>query len=123
MKWIVPVSFVVIAAAASITVIFVKALKPTSGGAFLFFAVWLVLPYVIMSAVLIFLRRKGTTSVHWQVMAALVSIGGILFMADVIFWRPDAQGAIAVLMTPILQGGASALWLLVASWLSRNARA
>lgn len=123
MKWIVPITFVLIAAAACTTVIFVKALKPTSGGAFLFFAVWLVLPYAIMSAVLILLRRKGITSAHWHAVAALVSIGGILFMTDVIFWHPDAQGAIAVLMIPILQGGASALLLPVASWVSRNARA
>lgn len=123
MKWIAPITFVLIAVAACITVIFVKALKPTSGGAFLFFAVWLVLPYAIMSAVLIFLRRKGTVSAHWYVVAALVSLGGILFLADVIFWHPGAQGAIAVLMTPILQGGASALLLPVASWVSQHARA
>lgn len=122
MKWIVPIAFVLIAVAACITVIFVKALKPTSGGAFLFFAVWLALPYVILCTALISLRRTGTTSAHWHVVAALVSIGGILFMADVIIWHPDAQGAIAVLMTPILQGGASALLLPVASWVSRNAR-
>lgn len=53
MKWIAPITFVLIAVAACITVIFVKALKPTSTGAFLFFAVWLVLPYAIMSAALI----------------------------------------------------------------------
>jgi hypothetical protein len=38
-------------------------------------------------------------------------------------WHPDAQqGAIAVLMTPILQGGALALLLPVVWWVSRNAR-
>ena len=62
MKWIAPITFVLIAVAACITVIFVKALKPTSGGAFLFFAAWLVLPYAIMSAVLALLRRKGAAS-------------------------------------------------------------
>lgn len=122
MKWFVPFTFVLIAVAACITVFFVKALKPTSGGGFLFFVIWLVLPYAIMCARLILLRRNGSPSAHWYVVTVLVSIGGILFMADVIFWHPDAQGAIAVLMTPILQGGASALLLSVASWVSRNAR-
>jgi len=37
-------------------------------------------------------------------------------MADILFWYPDAQGAIAVLMTPILQGVASVLSMTVASW-------
>ncbi len=123
MKWIARITFVLIAVTACITVIFVKALKPASGGAFLFFVVWLLLPHAVMSARLFQLRHKSAASVHWYVVAALVSLGGIVFLADVIFWRPDAQGAIAVLMTPILQGGASALLLPVVSWVSQHARA
>ncbi|MFA6052677.1 MAG: hypothetical protein WC762_08805 [Methylobacter sp.] len=123
MKWIAPITFFLITVAACITVVFVKALKPTSVGAFAFFAVWLVLPYVVMSIALILLWRKRALSVHWHVVAVLVSIGGIVFLTNVIFWHPDAQGAIAVLMTPILQGGALALLLPMASWVSRNARA
>jgi hypothetical protein len=122
MKWIVPITFLLIAVAACTTVLFVSALKPTSTGAFMFFAVWLIFPYAIMSAALILLQRKGTESFHWYVVAVIVSTGGILFLADVIFWHPDAQGAIAVLMTPILQGGALALLLPVVWWVSRNAR-
>ncbi len=123
MKLIVPITFLSIAVAACSTVLFVSALKPTSTGVFVGFAVWLIFPYAVMSGVLIFLQRKGTASFHWHVAAAIVSIVGILFLANVIFWRPDAQGAIAVLMTPILQGGALALILPAAWWMSRNARA
>lgn len=123
MKWIVPITFLVLIVSACATIIFVKALEPTSMGAFVFFTFWLVLPYVIMSALLILLGRKRTSLVHWHVVAVLVSLGGIIFLMDVIFWHPDAQGAIAVLMTPILQGCALALLLPVASWVSRNARA
>jgi hypothetical protein len=79
MKWIAPITFLVLIVAASATVLFVKALKPTSAGAFAFFAAWLVLPYVIMSAALIFVGRKRTSSVHWHVVAVLVSLGGIGF--------------------------------------------
>jgi len=122
MKWIIPITFIVIAVAACTTVLFVSALKPTSSGAFLFFAVWLIFPHAIMSAALVVLQRKGAASFHWYVVAAMVSIGGILFLADVIFWHPDAQGAIAVLMTPILQGGALVLLLPVVWWASRNVR-
>ncbi len=120
MKFLAPVTFFVLIVATCATFIFVKALRPTSVGAFMFFVTWLVLPYVLMSAALIMLWRKRTASLHWHVAAILVSIGGIVFLADVIFWRPDAQGAIAVLLTPILQGGALALLLPVAFWLSRN---
>ena len=123
MKWIATITFLVLIAAACSTVIFVKALKLTSPEAFAFFAAWLVLPYLVMSSALILLRRKRTSSVHWYVVALLVSLGGIVFLMDTMFWHPDAQGAIAVLMTPILQGGALAVLLPVASWVSRNARA
>lgn len=121
MKWVAPVTFVVLTVAACVTVVFVKALKPTSIGAFLFFATWLVLPYAVATVALITLRRKGTASVRWHLVAMLVSVGGIFFMTDVIFWRPDAQGAIAVLATPILQGGVTLVLLAAISLMSRNA--
>ena len=111
------------AVAACTTIFFVSALKPTSTGAFVFFAVWLNLPYVVICAVLLTLQRKGAASFHWYVVAVIVSIGGILFLADAIYWHRDAQGAIAVLMTPILQSGALALLLLIVWLVSRNARA
>jgi hypothetical protein len=75
-----------------------------------------------MSTALIFLHRQGSASFYWCVVAVVVSAGGILFLADVIFWHRDAQGAIAVLMTPILQVGALALLVPVVWWVSRNAR-
>ena len=50
------------------------------------------------------LHFKQDFSVHWHVVAALVSIRSISFLTDVIFWHPDSQGAIAVLITPIFQG-------------------
>ena len=114
------IAFLLIAIAVCTTVLFVNALKPTGIGAFVFFAVWLVSPYAIMGAALIFFRRKGTVSFHWHVAAVMVSAGGVLFLADVIYWHPDAQGAIAVLMTPIFQGGALALLSLVVRWVSRT---
>lgn len=113
-------SFLVLIAAACITLFFVSALKPTSTGAFLFFAAWLVCPYVVMGGMQILAWRNKTASIHWQVVAVVVSIGGILFLMDTIFWHPDAQGAIAVLMTPLLQGGAAALLLPLVAWVSRD---
>jgi hypothetical protein len=123
MKLMRPLTFLVIAIAACITVLFVGALKPTSSGAFVFFSAWLIFPYAAMSTALIVLRRTGNASFRWHVVAVLVSTGGIVFLADVIFWRPDAQGAMAVLMTPLLQGGAWTLLLPVVLWVSRNSRA
>jgi hypothetical protein len=122
MKLMIPITFLLMAIVACTTVWFVSTLKPTSIGAFVFFAIWLASPYAIMSVALMFLRPKDKSSFHWYVVAVIVSTGGILFLADVIFWHPDAQGAMAVLMTPILQGGALVLLSPIVWWVSRNAR-
>ena len=103
------------------TVWFVSLLKPTSTVAFVFFAVWLTFPYATMSVALILLRHKHNAYFHRYIVAAIVSIVGILFLADTIFWHADAQGAITVLITPILQAGALGLLLLVAWLVSKNA--
>ena len=76
------VTLLVVIVAACITVLFVKALKPTSAGAFAFFACWLVLPHAVMSTALVLLWRKRAASVHLHVVAVLVSIGGIVFLTD-----------------------------------------
>ena len=122
MKLIIPITFLLMAVAACTSVWFVSVLKPTSIGAFVFFAVWLISPYAIMSAALMFLRPKASPTFHWYIVAVIVSIGGILFLVDVIFWHPDAQGSLAVAMTPILQGGVFVLLLPVVWWVSRNVR-
>lgn len=122
MKWIAPLSFILIALTACTTILFVSALKPASTSAFVLFAAWLILPHVIICAALMILQRKGKASFHWYAVAVMVSMGGVLLLVDVIFWHRDAQGALSVLMTPILQVAALALLLPVAWWISRNAR-
>ena len=53
-------------------------------------------------------------------MAVLVSLGGIAWLAAILFWRPDAQGALAVLMVPVYQGVALVLLAPLAAWLGRR---
>lgn len=112
-RWIGALGLLTIAAAACTTVWFVSVLKPTSAGAFVFFTAWLVSPHVAMAAVLALLARRGGAATRWSVIAIIVSIGGIVFLADLIFWHTDAQGALAVLMAPLFQAVALAvLWAL-----------
>jgi hypothetical protein len=120
-KWAYYAVFALIALAACATVSLVSALKPVSTYAFLSLVLWLFAPYVIMTAALVLLHGKGKTSLRWGVAAMIVSAGGILALVDVIYWRPDAQGAIAVLMVPILQIAALAL-LLPILWMLRSPR-
>ena len=123
MKWIAPAALFFVVLAACLTVLFVKAIKPVSAGALLFFSLWLLLPYGLMAVALVALWRKRSASRRWPAVAIGVSIGGLVFLMDVIVWRPEAQGAIAVLLVPLLQGCALALLLPVVSWLSRKLRA
>lgn len=122
MKRIAAPGFLAIAASACITVWFVAAMKPTSPAAFLFFSAWLVSPHAAMATVLLLLQRKGAAPAHWYVIAIVVSIGGVLFLADVIFWHTDAQGAIAVLMAPWLQGIALAVLHALSALVYRRTR-
>lgn len=103
MKWIVVSIHLVLAIAASITLYFVYALKPSSTTAMVFFSLWLLIPHVIMSIILVLWRNKRLTLHLWYAVVIIVSVGGILMLSDVIFWHPDAQGAIAVVMVPLLQ--------------------
>lgn len=120
--WIASFGFVAITAAAGSTVWFVGAMKPTSTAAFAIFAAWLVSPYAAMAAALLFLERKGGAPVHWYVVAIIVCIGGVLFLADLIFAHSDAQGALAALTAPLLQGVALAVLLPLSGWASRQAQ-
>jgi hypothetical protein len=47
----------------------------------------------------------------------VVSVSGLLFLADVIFLRPDPQGGIAVLLTPVYQAIGIIVLLPTCHWL------
>ena len=107
-------SYVIIAIAACTTIVFVISLGPTSMTAFAIFTVWLLLPYGIMSAALALLKRRRIVFVPFYIVGALESVGGVVYLAYVIFGPQDAQGAFSVLATPILQAGTSVILLPIA---------
>ncbi len=111
------------ALAAFLTVAIEVRLRPSSVGAFLVLAAWLTAPHVVTIAALLWSRRTGRSAWSWCILAFVVSAGGILFLLDVVFWNRDAQGAIAVVMTPILQVLATVVLAPLAWWASRPARA
>ncbi|WP_374285074.1 hypothetical protein [Novosphingobium sp.] len=108
--------------AACISVGFVQSLKPVSAGAYLFWSSWLVLPYLGLGAAMFLARRKARSSSMVQGTAMIVSIAGPLLLADAVFWHPDAQGGIAVLMVPFVQAGLAAILLPVAWLVTRTRR-
>jgi hypothetical protein len=120
MKWIAVSGFLALAAAACATVLFVAAMKPTSATAFVLWSAWLLIPHAAMVAALILKQRNGATPGHWHAVAIVVCVAGVLLIADAIFWHPDAQGALAVMMVPLLQGIALALLLPLSGWAHRR---
>jgi hypothetical protein len=123
MKLISALSFFLIGISACTTALFVSSLRPTTAAAFAVFTLWLITPHLAMSAGILLLQQKGTALISWCVVAIIVSIGGVVFLTDVIFLQPDAQGAIAVLVAPLFQGVAFAVMLPLISWVRSTVRA
>ncbi|MDP4076180.1 hypothetical protein [Acidovorax sp. A1169] len=120
MKRIPLIALLVVLLAAGTTLLCVAALKPVSALAFAAFAAWLLAPYGLMAMALAALRRQQDAQPHGYLVAVLVSLGGIAWLAAILFWRPDAQGALAVLMVPVYQGVALVLLAPLAAWLGRR---
>lgn len=107
-------------AAAGASLICVIQLQPATAGAFAFLALWLALPLAGMAWLLQTLARRGTPAVPWCVVALLVTLGGLFVLADAIYWHPDPQSAIGVVLTPIYQTIAFGFMAPLAWWSARR---
>lgn len=112
-----------LAAAACTSLFFVVKLQADSAGAFAFLALWLTLPHVAMALLLLILQRKGKALLPWCLCWLLVGLGGLYLLVDIIYLNPDAQGAIGVVLTPILQVIALLLSAPLAWWAGRRMQA
>jgi hypothetical protein len=110
-------AYVLLAAAAVVSLVFVHSLKPTSVKAATFFSIWLLLPYLILTIVLT-IRAHMATEIADLIVTILVVAGGLLFLTIVVFVRPDPQGGIAVLLTPVYQGIAMVILVPLSRWIS-----
>jgi hypothetical protein len=110
-------AYVLLVAAAVVSLVFVHSLKPTSAGAAAFFSIWLLLPYLILAIVLA-IRAHMATEIADLIVTVLVVAGGLLFLTIVVFVRPDPQGGIAVLLTPVYQGIAMVILVPLSRWIS-----
>src|SRR3981189_1365365 len=78
MKAIAAIGLVLISIAACVAMLFVRALEPTSIGAYLFFSIWLAIPYAAMAVALVLLERSRSPLVGGDVHRRL--------------WRPSFPG-------------------------------
>jgi len=79
---------------------------------------WMLVPYIVLAYIL----RSGSESVRKAVLNCgtvfLISAGGMYMLVDVMFIHPDPQGAIAVLMVPLLQLIGTGILSVFSSWWS-----
>jgi hypothetical protein len=111
------ISYALLAIAASVSLVFVNVLKPTSLGATAFIAAWLLLPYAGLALLVRFFARQRAWAITYVAVVALVAGGGLLFLANIIFLHPDPQGGIAVIFTPIYQAIGIGILLPTCRWL------
>jgi hypothetical protein len=108
--------------AALVSLFILRTLRPEGAGVAVLLGVWLLLPYGVLAFVLES-RSSPANDLANIVTTLLVAVGGLLFLIMVVFVNPDPQGGIAVLFTPIYQGIAASVLLLLTRWLfGRNAR-
>src|SRR5918993_719366 len=94
-------AYAVLALASAATLALLMALKPSTTGAALALGLWLLLPYVLLALALRFLARSPKMLRTYTMMAVVIPLGALAFLAYVIYVAPDAQGAIAVMFTPL----------------------
>lgn len=112
-------TFLTLLLATILTLAMVRVLHPNTLEADILFSAWLLLPYGLL-AVIAAGRSRDSAAAHANLAATLlVASSGLMFLADVIFFHPDAQGAIAVLMAPILQGIGIIILVPLAHWVFR----
>ena len=109
-------AYVLLIVAAIVSLFFVYLLKPTSAEATALFSIWLLLPYIILAVILAFSTRVAVDVAN-LVVTLFVVVGGLLFLVVVIFIRPDPQGGIAVFFTPMYQGVAMVVLILLSRWI------
>jgi hypothetical protein len=111
------VGFTLVAGAALASLMFVRVLLPTTVGTAVFLSAWLLLPYVVLALILALSTKERRAATAAFMVALLVAAGGLLWLTVVIFVRPDPQGGIGVVFTPIYQLVATGVLLPIARWL------
>jgi hypothetical protein len=96
-------AYAVLIVAMLATLFFVPALMPSSATAALVIGVWLLAPYFLLALGLRFLARDARSVRIYSMTAIAAAIGGVGFLTWVMYVRPDAQGGIAVMFTPLYQ--------------------
>ena len=98
--------------AAIVSLFVVWSLHVESSGFAALLGIWLLVPYAVLAVVLKTRASRATENANVAT-TLLVVAGGLLFLIVVVFVDSDPQGGIAVLFTPVYQGIAIVVLLLL----------
>lgn len=115
-------AYLAVAAALPATLAMVMVLRPATLEAGVLFSAWLLLPYALLACLVVFGSGDRTAAQANLATVVLVAAGGLALLADIIFFHPDAQGPIALLMVPLLQSVGTAVAAPLAHWALRRCR-
>ena len=113
-RWLSAAALLVGAIASSALIGFVAGgWKPSTLG----YVAWALIPYALLAAAhvgvcLPSVQRPVRALLAWA--NGLIALGGPLLYLDAMFWHVDAQGALAVLMVPLIQAAPASGVILVA---------
>ncbi|MCW5829554.1 MAG: hypothetical protein KIT79_09590 [Deltaproteobacteria bacterium] len=96
-------AYSILLVSAALTLAMVRVLSPSSLKAGILFSLWLLFPHALMAILTPFLSGSRLTSVANFTVTLVASLGGLILLADVIFFHPDAQGPIAIILVPVIQ--------------------
>ena len=117
------VALAVLVAAAAGDLWFVRALQPAKFSGGLLLALWLLTPRAVSAAWLYVVGRSRRLSVVAGVVTTLVAAAATSHLIDVIYRHPDAQGPIAVVLTPIYEMAALVILAPVSAWIGGRRKA
>ena len=98
--------------AAIVSLFVVWSLRAESTRFAVLLGIWLLVPYAVLAVVLKTRASRATENANVAT-TMLVVAGGLLFLIVVVFVDSDPQGGIAVLFTPVYQGIAIVVLLLL----------
>ena len=98
-----PLGWVLLAMAIGISLLFVHKLQPVSPGAWALFAGLLSAPYLVLGISFALARGEPAAQLATLLLTVVVGGAGMFLSIDIVILHPDAQGAIGVALTPILQ--------------------
>jgi hypothetical protein len=112
------VALAILVAAAAGDLWLVRALRPATVSAGLLLTMWLMTPRAASAAWLAVARRSARQSAVAGIVTTLVAAGGTSLLIDAIYVHPDAQGAIAVILTPIYEMAALVILAPITAWVA-----